>query len=137
MPLQIIRDPSAVRRRTPLEEVDFGPGKTETEAPESTRNSLSESMSYRNRREKLHISGSGSGSGSGSASKKPAGLKGSSTCRTASFLIWNRVSDNAELCYHVSYDTNKVPEKQENGVMEQELENVSMQERAWSWWLQH
>ena len=51
VPLQIIGDPSAVRRRTPSEEVDFGPGNTETEAPESTRNSLSERMSFRNRRE--------------------------------------------------------------------------------------
>ena len=41
------------------------------------------------------------------------------------FPILNRVSHNAELCYHVSYDTNKVLEKQENAVMEQELENVS------------
>ena len=34
MSLQIIGDPSAVRRRTPSEEVDFGPGNTKTEAPE-------------------------------------------------------------------------------------------------------
>ena len=73
VPLQIIGDPSAVRRRTPSEDVDFGPGNTETEAPESTRNSLLERISFRNRREKLHNSGSGSGSGSGNTSNKPAG----------------------------------------------------------------
>ena len=37
-PLHITRKLSAVRRRTPSEEVDLGPGNTETEAPESTRN---------------------------------------------------------------------------------------------------
>ena len=42
VPLQIIGDPSAVRRQTLLEEDDFGPGNTETEAPELTRNSLME-----------------------------------------------------------------------------------------------
>ena len=51
VPLQIIRDPSAVSRRTPPEEVDFGPGKTEIEARKLTRNSLSDRMSFRNRRE--------------------------------------------------------------------------------------
>ena len=75
VPLQIIGDPSAVRRRTPSEEVDFGPGNTETEAPESTKNSLSERISFRNRREKLHNSGSGSGSGSGSSSKNTGRLE--------------------------------------------------------------
>ena len=53
VPLQTIGVPSAVNRRTPSEEVDLGPGKTETEAPESTKNSLSERISFRNRREKL------------------------------------------------------------------------------------
>ena len=51
VPLQIIGEPSAVRRLTPLEEVDFGPGNTEREAPKWTRNSLSERISFRNRRE--------------------------------------------------------------------------------------
>ena len=67
VPLQIIGDPSAVRRQTPSEEVDFGPGNTETEAPKSTKNSLSERTSFRNRREKLQ----NSGTGSGSSLKKP------------------------------------------------------------------
>ena len=133
VPLQIIRDPSAVRRWTPSEEVDFGPGNTETEAPELTKNSLSERISFRNRREKLQ----NSGSGSGSSSKKPAGWKGRSTCRTASFPTPNRVSGNAELCYHASYDTNRVLEKQEILMKEQELEIVVTQERACSWWLLH
>ena len=42
VPLQIIGDLSAVRRQTPSEEVDFGPGNTETGAPESTRNVFQE-----------------------------------------------------------------------------------------------
>ena len=137
VPLQIIGDPSAVRRLTPSEEVDFGPGNTETEAPESTKNSLSERISFRNRREKLHNLDAGSGSGSGSSSKKPAGWKGRSTCRTASFPIPNRASGNAELCYHASYGTNRVGEKQEILMTEQELEIVKTQERVCSWWLLH
>ena len=117
VPLQIIGDPSAVRRQTPLEEVDFGPGNTETEA--------------------LHNSGSGSGSGSGSSSEKLAGRKGRSTCRTASFPTLNSVSGNDELCYHASYGTNRVLEKQEVLMKEQELEIIETQERDCSWWLQH
>ena len=38
-PLQNIDEPSAVSRRIPSTEEDLGPGKNETEAPESTRNS--------------------------------------------------------------------------------------------------
>ena len=131
VPLQIIGDPSAVRRRTPSEEVDFGPGNTETEAPESTKNSLSERISFRNRREKLQ----NSGSGSGSSSKKLTGWKGRSTCRTASFATQYRVSGNAELCCHASYGTNRDPEKQEILMTEQELEIDEPQEKACSWWL--
>ena len=37
-PLQNIDEPSAVSRRIPSTEEDLGPGKTETEAPELTRN---------------------------------------------------------------------------------------------------
>ena len=133
VPLQISGDPSAVRRQTPLEEVDFGPGNTDTEAPESTKNFLSERISFRNRREKLQ----NSGSGSGSSSKKPAGWKGRSTCRTASFPTPYRVSGNAELCCHASYGTNRDPEKQEILMTEQELEIDKPQEKACSWWLLH
>ena len=132
VPLQIIGDPSAVRRLTPSEEVDFGPGNTETEAPESTKNSLSERISFKNRREKLQNSGSGSGSGSGSSLKKPAGWKGRSTCRTASFPTLNRVSGTAELCCRVSYDTNRDPEKQEILTKEQALQNDEPQETSCS-----
>ena len=81
VPLQTIREPSAVRRPTPSEESDLGPRNMETVAPESTKNSWLERISCRNRREKLHSSGSGSGPGFNS--EKPAGWKGSSTCWTA------------------------------------------------------
>ena len=37
VPLQTIKEPSAVRRRTPSEESDVGPGSTETEAPDWPR----------------------------------------------------------------------------------------------------
>ena len=50
-PLHAIGDPSAVRRQTPSIEVDLGPGKTGTEAPECTKNSLSDRISQRKRRE--------------------------------------------------------------------------------------
>ena len=44
-PLHTIGDLSAVRSQTPSIEVDFSPGNTETEAPELTRNSLSDKIS--------------------------------------------------------------------------------------------
>ena len=123
MPLQTIGEPSAVRRRTPSEESDLGPGSTETEAPESTKNSRSDRISLRNRREKLHNSGSGTGFFSGSDSgfilKKLAGWKGSSTCLTASFPNPGRVSYSADLCLHVSCDTNMDLEKMENARIKQ------------------
>ena len=63
------------------------PGKTETEAPESTKNSLLDKISHRNRREEQQTSsgtgartGVGTGSGTG-----PSGWKGASTCQTTSF----------------------------------------------------
>ena len=49
----------------------MGPGNTETEAPESPRNSWLERIFKRNRREKLHYSGSGSGTGSERSSAIP------------------------------------------------------------------
>ena len=116
MLLQIIGEPSAIRRRTSSEESDFGPENTETEAPESTRNTLSERISLRNRREYLHISGSGS------VLKKLAGWKGRFTCRTASFPTPSRVSDSVELCFHASCDTSKDLEKKK--MIEQKSENV-------------
>ena len=54
-PLHTIGVPSAVRRQTPSIEVDVGPGKTETEALESTRNSLLDKISHRNRREEIKL----------------------------------------------------------------------------------
>ena len=118
--LQTIEDPSAIRRQTPSEESDLGPGNPETEAPESTKNSWSERISRRNRREKLHNSGLGSGSVPRFNSEKPAGWKGSSACRTASFPTPNRVSYSSELYLHASYGTNTVLEKMENEKMELE-----------------
>ena len=50
-PLHTIRDPSAVRRGFQVKEVDLAQGKTETEAPESTKNSLSDKISHRKRRD--------------------------------------------------------------------------------------
>ena len=55
-PLHIIGDPSAVRRRTQLEEEALGPGKSDTEVPESTKHSLSDRISFRKMREEQHIS---------------------------------------------------------------------------------
>ena len=82
-PLYTIGVPSAVRRQTPLVEVEFGPGNTETEAPESKRNSLSEKISQRKKREEHQIlSGTGAETGTGTG---PAGWLGASTCRTTSF----------------------------------------------------
>ena len=121
VPLQTIGEPSAVRRQTSLEESDLGPGNTETEAPESNKNSRLERISCRNSREKLHCSGTGSWSGTGSDNslEKPAGWKESSTCQTASFPTPSRVSYSAELCIHVSTDTNMDLDKMENARMEQ------------------
>ena len=55
VPLQTIGDPSGVRRQTPLAESDLGPGNTDTEASELTKNSLCDRISRRNRREKLQV----------------------------------------------------------------------------------
>ena len=49
-------------------EVDLGPGKTDKEAPESTKNSLSERTSFRKRsNEQQTSSGMGAGTGVGGA----------------------------------------------------------------------
>ena len=45
VPLQCIGVPSAISSLTPLEDLEAGPGKTETEAPELTRKSLSDKIS--------------------------------------------------------------------------------------------
>ena len=55
-PLQNMKDPSAVRKRVPSVEDDLGLGNTETEAPESTRNSRLERTSDTNRRSELEHS---------------------------------------------------------------------------------
>ena len=65
-PLHTIRDSLAIRRQTLLMEVDLVTGKTDTEAPEFTKNSLSERISCRKRRvEQQTYSGTGAGIGAG------------------------------------------------------------------------
>ena len=49
-PLQNMNEPSAVSRQIPWTEEDLGPGNTETEAPESMRNSRPERISCTNKR---------------------------------------------------------------------------------------
>ena len=51
VPLQCIGFPSAVSSLTPSEDIEAGPGNTETEALESTRKSLSDRISLRNSRD--------------------------------------------------------------------------------------
>ena len=55
-PLHTIGVLSAIRSQTPSLEVDFGPGKTDTKALESTKNSLSKKLSLRKRREEQQTS---------------------------------------------------------------------------------
>ena len=86
-PLHIIGDSSAVRRQTPSSAAPLGPVKTETEVLESTKNSWSERISFRKMREEQQIS-----SGIGARGEEPAGWTGVSTCQTASFPTWNKVS---------------------------------------------
>ena len=64
--LHTIEDPLAVKRQTLPLEVDLGPGKTETEALESTKNSLSDRISCRKRRDEQQTS-SGRGAGTGTS----------------------------------------------------------------------
>ena len=99
-PLQNIDEPSAVSRRIPSIEEGLGPGKTETEAPESTRNSRPERISCTNWRVGLE------NSSWEAATEGPAGWTEVSTCRTTCFPKRNRVSCNWLLYHHVSCETN-------------------------------
>ena len=134
VPLQTIREPSAVKKQTHSEESDLGPGNTETEASKSTKNSRSESISCRSSREILRSSGICSGSGSGTGSElnleKPAGWKGSSTCQTAIFLTPNRVFYSSVLYLYASSDTNRSLEKMKNGRTELEFGWRSLSKRS-------
>ena len=98
-PLQNIEEPSAVNRWTPSTEEDLGPGNTETEAPESTRNSRSERISFTNRRVGLQ------NSPGAVATEGPAGWTEVSTCRTTRFPKRNRVFCSWRLSHHVSCET--------------------------------
>ena len=80
VPLHTIGDLSAVKRQTPSNEEDLGLGNTDMEAPESTRNSKLERMSFRKRRVELQNS-----SGAEATRGEPAGWTGVSTCLTTRF----------------------------------------------------
>ena len=67
---------TAYHRRTLSADDDFGPRNTETEAPESTRNSLPDRTSFRNRRVELQNSSGAEDMG------ETTGWTGESTCLT-------------------------------------------------------
>ena len=111
VPLHCIGVPSAVSNLTPSEEVDAGPGSTETKAPESTRKSLSDRISLRNNRDEQQTSCS-SGKGAGTETgTEPASWTRISTCRTASFPRLYTVFCSWQPCLCVSCDTSTDPEK--------------------------
>ena len=95
VPLHTIGDPLAVRRQTMSSEEDLGPGNTETEALESTRNSWSERMSFRKRRVKVQNSSGAESTGG------QVGWTGVSTCRTTCFPKRNKVSCGCWPFHHV------------------------------------
>ena len=83
-------------------EIDFDPGKTETEAPESTRNALSDKISSRNRREEQQTSsgtGAGTGARTGSGTGR-TGWTGSSTCRITSIQSPSKASCRLQPSHH-------------------------------------
>ena len=84
--------PSAVSNLTLLEEVDMGPGNMDTEASESTRNSLSDRISLRNNREEQNTSCSSGTEAGTEIGTELAGWTGTSTCWTAGFLRLYKVS---------------------------------------------
>ena len=86
--MQNIEDPSAVSKQVPSAEDDLGLGNTETEAPESTRNSRLERMSVTNRRAELQ------NSAEAEVTEGPAGWTGVSTYQTTRFPKRNSVSCN-------------------------------------------
>ena len=126
-PLQYMGEPSAVSRRKPSTEEELGPGKTETEAPESTRNSRPDRISRTNRREGQLILSKG-------ATVAPAGWIGESTCRTTRFPKRNRVPYSLMHHPHVSCDTSRFRRlkiwKKELG-SEKGKENGSEVESVW------
>ena len=106
-PLHTIEEPSAFRRQTSSSEEALGTGKTDTEAPESTKNSLSDRISFRKMREEQQISSGTEARGGAGAEEGLAGWMGVSTCLTASFPTWNTVSCSGLPCLHASYRTNR------------------------------
>ena len=123
--LHIIGDPSAVKIRTPLSEDNLGPGNTETEAPKSTRNSRSESISFTKRRVELQNSSGVEATGG------PAGWTG--VCRTTRFLKNNNVSCSCCPSHHASYETNRVRTELEIWTSELESENAWREGSLRSW----
>ena len=83
----MIGEPSAVRRCTLLTDEDLGPGNTKTEAPESTKISRTDRISFMKMRDELQKSSRAEVRGG-----EPAGWTRISTCWTASFPTWNTVS---------------------------------------------
>ena len=63
-------------------------------------------------------------SGAEATGGEPAGLTGGSTCETACFPTWNKVSCSFEPSHHVSYETSRLQEALENRMMELGLENA-------------
>ena len=80
-------EPLAVNRWILELEEDAGAGNTETDASESTRKFLEESVSLRYRREE----------------KEPAGRKNVSSCWSVSFPIRGKVAYTSGPCLHVSH----------------------------------
>ena len=117
--VHVIGEPSSVRRHTLSTDVDLGPGNTDTEAPESTKNSGSDRMSFRKMRKELQNS-----SGAEARGGEPAGLMGVSACRTASFPTWYMVSCSLEPSHHVSYKTSRLLEASKIRMTEQGLKNA-------------
>ena len=81
--LHIISEPAAIRRPTPSTDEDLGPGNTDTEAPESTKNSRLDRMSFRKMREELQNS-----SGAEARGGERAGWTRVPTCWTANKKVF-------------------------------------------------
>ena len=125
VPLQTIRDLLAVRRQTPSSKEDLGPGNTDTKAPESTRNSLLERMSFRKRRVELQNSSGAEATGGG-----PAGWTGVSTCQTTGFLKRNKISNSCQLSGNASCGTIRVMTEQRIWKLEMGFENTWREEET-------
>ena len=125
-PLQNIGEPSAVRRQTPSADKDLGLGNTDTEAPELTKTSRSERISFRKMRDELQNS-----SGAEATEGEPAGWMGVSTRQSASFSTWNKVFCSLEPSHHVSYETSRLQEVLESGMMELGSEKAWREGSSW------